>query len=77
MYTLTIIGWKLGLKKISLTKTVRHHTGYGLAKSKRCTDDILNDEVVKFTHLNHEQAQTFLRDITEVGAIGEIQEEMV
>ena len=75
MNTVIISGWKPGLDKIALTKTIRTHTGLGLADGKQCTDQILERKPVIFSNLNREAAESFLKDVTKIGAIGEIREQ--
>ena len=73
MKTLIVTGWKLGLDKIALTKVIRAYTGLGLAEGKSCTDQVLENKIVTFKNLDLEIAERFLRDIQNIGAIGEIE----
>gem|GEM_PF-3257794 len=77
MSTVIIRGWKPGLKKITLTKVIRHHTGFGLAQGKQCTDEVLENKLVIFRNLDRSTAERLLEDIRETGAIRKIKERSV
>jgi len=72
MPTVKLIGWQKGLQKISLTKIIRKHTGYGLAEGKKCTDDVLDGKIVIIPNLNVEVAEKLVEEVRSVGVIAEI-----
>ena len=73
MYSVIIItGWNPGLDKIAVTKTIRKHTGFGLAEGKNCIDQILENKHVTFNNLSREAAESFLNEMKQIGAVGEI-----
>ena len=72
MAVVKLTGWQAGLRKISLTKIIRKHTGYGLAKGKKCVDDVLEDIPVLIPDLSNNVAEELLREVRSVGAVAEI-----
>lgn len=72
MRTVIITGWNPGLDKIALTKTIRSHTGFGLAEGKNCTDQVLENKPVVFDNLSQEAAESFLAELKQIGVVGEI-----
>ena len=76
MKTLHITGWRPGLDKVALTKTIRSHTGFGLAEAKRCTDDVVENKPVVFRGLRSSDADAFLTDVRSIGAVAEVSEEL-
>ena len=42
-----LVGWKLGLRKISLTKLQMEYLGLSLKEAKTNTDKLLNNETVE------------------------------
>jgi len=77
MSTVTLKGWKPGMKKVELTKVVRKHTGYGLAEGKRCTDDVLEGKEVVLSGLDSNVARELLNEVCEIGVIAEIKTDRV
>jgi ribosomal protein L7/L12 len=73
MSNLIITGWKPGLNKIELTKIIRRYTRLGLAESKHTTDQVLEKKLVFFKDIDLDIAESFLNDLTEVGAVVEIE----
>jgi ribosomal protein L7/L12 len=76
MSKVIITGWNPGLKKVSLTKVIRRHTGFGLARGKQCTDEILENKSVVFRNLERSTAERLLEDASECGAVGKIEEDI-
>lgn len=72
MCTITITGWKPRFNKIALTQAIRSYTGVGLAEAKRCTDQILENKLTTFENLTPKVAEAFLKEIREIGAVGQI-----
>ena len=52
-----------------MTKLIRAYTGYDLARGKRCVDDILDGETITLPEVTSEQAEHFLVEARELGAI--------
>lgn len=68
MHMVHITGWRAGLYKINLTKTVRAHLGGGLAEAKGCTDQVLDGIEVTLCVPNAETARVLARELDVLGA---------
>jgi hypothetical protein len=62
-------GWKPGMLKVSLTKTIRSATGKGLAEAKNCTDALLAGATVALTFPIAVEADKFCEDVRELGVV--------
>jgi ribosomal protein L7/L12 len=68
MTTVTIKGWRVGLRKVSMTQALRTHCGLGLADAKSVTDRVLIGEVVEIQAPDSETAHQLVAELTELGA---------
>jgi len=73
MSTVKLVGWKPRLQKIALTKIIRKHTGYDLARGKKCTDNVLENKEVVISNLNESVAEQLLKEVTEIGVVAIIE----
>ena len=73
MAKIIIRGWKKGLLKISMTKSIQNNTSLGLAKSKDVTDRVLNGEQVVIDIENMDIALKLVNELNQHGAIAEIE----
>lgn len=65
-------GWKYGLEKISLTKLFKKRANLGLKEAKGRTDALLDGETFVIEIESIEQAEAFVKEATEIGAVCEI-----
>lgn len=63
------------MQTIALTRTIRQHTGVGLAEGKRCTEQIVERKPVAFKNLSQGVAEAFLEELRALGVNGEIRED--
>lgn len=70
-----IVGWQEGLKKISLTKLLRAQVGLPLLEAKDCVDRCLNGEIVIIEVVDAIEAKRIAREITQLNALVELQDE--
>lgn len=68
MATITIVGWKLGFRKISHTKLIQNSAALSLAQAKGVTDQILAGETVEL-EIDDGKAESFRQQLQELGAI--------
>jgi len=73
MSTVKLVGWKPRFQKVSCTKIIRKHTGYGLAKGKKCTDDVLENKEVVISNLDENVAEQLLKEMTGMGVIAVVE----
>jgi hypothetical protein len=66
MKCITLSGWKVGMKKVSLTKFLQGNAGYSLARAKATTDAILNGESVTI-EVPDEQLDAITAEIRDIG----------
>jgi len=64
---LVIIGWKPGVKTISLMDTLRHYKGIGLKHAKQEVDALLAGQ---FIHLPNLDAEALAKAKAELEALG-------
>ena len=67
--TVSVTGWKRGLKKIGLNRLLRLHAGLGLAEAKRCVDSLLDGHAFECEFGDMESAAAFCRAASAIGAI--------
>lgn len=77
MSSVIITGWRKGFKKVSMTKLIRAYTGYDLARGKRCVDDVLGGETVALPGMTSEQAEHFMVEARELGAVCHVETKAV
>ncbi len=66
--TVYLTGWRVGLRKVSLTKLLCEYTGCGLTQAKALVDSLLKGESF-IVHLSDTAADTFFRKAMDLGAI--------
>ncbi len=72
MAQVRITGWRYGLKKVSMTTTIRDALGLGLAEAKQCTNRVLDGEVVVLDLPDREAAIALADALHELGADVEV-----
>jgi ribosomal protein L7/L12 len=50
-------GWRPGMNKVAVTKTLQSELGWGLATAKRATDDVLAGEIVSLEVVEYGSAE--------------------
>lgn len=75
MHKLKIIGWRYGLQKITLTKTLQAKLSLGLREAKQCTDDVLDGKTVSFELDDLTAAKELADALDKIGAVVELEEE--
>ena len=73
MLMLKIVGWREGLRKISMNDVFREHLSLTLSDAKDCVDDVLAGKVVSLTLENSASGDVLAKALEEVGAIVEIE----
>jgi ribosomal protein L7/L12 len=73
MFVVKIIGWKEGLKKISMTKLLQKRLGINLAQAKDITDDVLYGKTIVLNINTDEDAKNLAAELYELGAIVKIE----
>lgn len=68
MATVTIKGWRVGLRKVSMTQALRANCGFDLADAKAVTDRVLASEFVEVHALNAQAARQLVAELNEFGA---------
>jgi hypothetical protein len=68
MTTVTIKGWRVGLRKLSMTEALRTRCDLGLAQAKSVTDRVLAGEVVALQAPDSDTAHRLVAELTELGA---------
>lgn len=74
MYRVTITGWKVGLKKISLNDLLREHAGYSLSQARQAVDGLLAGRSFAFDVSDERSVILFCESATAIGAICEWRE---
>ena len=69
-----LVGWRAGLKKVSLNKLIQQRTGAGLRAAKDCVDDVLEDRIVVLTFESNDDARSFAEAAETLGAICQVHE---
>ncbi len=73
MPKLKIIGWRYGLQKITMTKTLQARLSLGLREAKQCTDDVLDGKTVSFEIDNLATAKELADALDKISAVVEIE----
>ena len=68
MAKVRITGWRHGLNKIGLTKTIRVRLGFGIAEAKIYTDRVLEGEEVVLEVHDAASAKVFAHELDALGA---------
>jgi hypothetical protein len=63
-----LVGWRPGLKKISLTRLLQRDCGFSLRIAKAAVDSLLEGQRVKVTLLPSVAPELFLEQASKVGA---------
>jgi hypothetical protein len=66
MKRVMVCGWKVGLRKIDLTKLLRETMGYSLAEGKAVTDAIVYNQPVTLD-VRDEQMEALISGLTRLG----------
>lgn len=67
-----MVGWQVGLRKVSVTMLLQKHAFLGLRKAKDCTDCLLDNETVILDIEDDATAQELARELREVEAIVQV-----
>jgi hypothetical protein len=68
-HVVVLAGWNFGLRTIDLTMLVRERTALDLAEAKAAVERVVDGEQVPLTFATAAEAQRFLEDAAETGAI--------
>jgi ribosomal protein L7/L12 len=68
-YLVVLAGWNVGLRTIDLMKLVRERTAMNLAEAKRAVERLVDGEQVAISFLTADEAERFLEDAAETGAV--------
>jgi len=69
-----ILGWRPGLKSVSLVKLLQEHTNYSLKMAKEIVDRCLKGETVAVEMATQMEAERLAREASSLGAITAISE---
>ena len=73
MPKLTIVGWREGLLKISMTHLLQEHLSLTLTDAKATVDAVAAGQTVSFTLDNEVNATTLRDELERIGAIVELE----
>ena len=73
MPKLKIIGWKTGLRKITMTQILRAEIFPSLAEAKMCVGDVLAGKKFEFDIEDKEKLRRIAKELEEIGAIIEVE----
>ena len=68
-HIVVLAGWNVGLRTIDLIKLVRGCTPLSLAEAKSAVERLVDGEQMALTFRTTEEAQRFVEDAVEAGAI--------
>lgn len=68
MATVRVTGWRVGLRKVSVTQTIQRHAGLSLHAAKSVTDTILDGQVVELPDLDSDAASALVAELARLGA---------
>ena len=68
MVSVHIVGWRRGLRKVSVTQLLNDQLGCGLAEAKRCTERLLDGQLVVLDLLDGTSAAALVRALDALGA---------
>ena len=77
IYTVRLISWREGAKKISCTKTIQAYTNMGLKDAKCAVDDCLEEKETAFKMTSQKEAQDFANSLEDIGFITTIEKSSV
>ncbi len=69
MCQVDIVSWRIGLRKIELTKLLRSATNLTLSPAKKKVDDVLSGETVRINFDDKAAAANFCKKASELGAV--------
>ncbi|WP_430967047.1 hypothetical protein [Spongiimicrobium sp. 2-473A-2-J] len=69
-----LTGWKEGMQKVSLTKLQITYFQMSLKEAKTNVDKLLDGEDICLQVESKEKAQSFLKEVEQIGVIYEIQD---
>jgi hypothetical protein len=69
-----ILGWRSGLKSVSLVKLLQEHTNYSLKMAKEIVDRCLEGETVAVEMATLMEAERLAREASSLGAITAVSE---
>ena len=69
-----ILGWRPGLKSVSLVKLLQEHNNYSLKMAKEIVDRCLKGETVAVEMATQMEAERLAREASSLGAITAISE---
>ena len=69
-----ITGWRRGLQKVAMTKTIRLRSGLNLAAAKSYTDSVLLGETVIVDVPLRRDAEIMAEALVSLGAVAEVVE---
>lgn len=69
MTEVSLIGWRIGLKKIPLDLLIKDRASLSLSQAKRSVDELLDGKTVVLSFDNPEDAVRFSEDASALGAI--------
>ena len=75
MPKLKITGWRYGLQKITMTKTLQAKLSLGLREAKQCTDNVLDGKIVSFEIDDLAAAKELADALENIGVIVEVEAE--
>jgi len=70
-----ILGWRPGLKSVSLIKLLQERTNYGLSMAKEIVDRCLKGETVAVEVATLMEAERLAHEASSLGAITAVNEE--
>jgi ribosomal protein L7/L12 len=73
MALLRIIGWKEGLKKVSMTKLLQERLGLSLSHAKKITDDVLDGKTIFLNIEDEKTAESLAENLFKIDAIVKIE----
>ena len=73
MTQLNLTGWRPGLNKVQLTRTLQAELGLSLADAKRATDRVVDGEVVSLSLPDHRAAERLADLLVPLGTTVTIQ----
>jgi ribosomal protein L7/L12 len=72
MPTVRITGYRRGLQKVAMTKTIRLRSGLNLAAAKTCTDSVLDGAMVTVDVPTSHDAEALVEELVSLGAVAEV-----
>jgi hypothetical protein len=64
-----IVGWREGLRKVEMTKTIRRHTDLDLSDAKAITDAVLNGRAVTVEVADEATSLLLREELSNLGAV--------